>query len=277
MAVRPAAPDLPDRCPIGGGAGAGAADQSAAGPDRDLRNFAVTVDEVREGGNELLVRARVCVRKLPPDPQGDRTRISWDPWRAQFNGARSRPSVYDGSHPPANMFPREGLYRVGSCASGWLPFSDTTSSQTLESILYENGLGNVATWDPGPARDSPPPANKRVSWTFPEPFIPNGSERFSSKTLDGPAARFDAASDFHTIYQVRGLTWQGWASAVAIGQGRARRCAETCDEWRSVTIRLSEIKGIECGDNDLFSYYTRHRLTGFGSRNGEQLISPAFC
>lgn len=248
------------------------------GRTAEFEHFSVTASKLwYTTGHGLLVKARVCVKKLPPDPQGKTTRISWDPWSVQVSGNRVRPKLFDGSHPPEGMFASEGLHRVGSCAVGWIPFSAVTEPGDEETVRYANGLGDVAIWKAGSIEGRPRPSTKRVSWTYPAPFIPNNDEEFSSETLDGPTANFDATADFHSVYQMRNFRWEGWGSATATGKGRVRLCADTCDEWRQVSIELSNIKGIECGDNEPFSYYTRYRLTGFGSSDGDSLPSPAYC
>ncbi len=111
------------------------------GSTATFEHFTVTVREVtREGG--ARVHAEVCVRSLPPDPQGDRTRISWDPWSVS-NGSKS----VDAAGSPGTstgVFPIENTYRVGQCASGWIPFP--TTMKPIQ-ITYKNGIGDVAVWD----------------------------------------------------------------------------------------------------------------------------------
>jgi Domain of unknown function (DUF4352) len=50
------------------------------GSSATFKHFKVTVNRVSGKGSTVNVLAEVCVRRLPPDPQGDRTRISWKPW-----------------------------------------------------------------------------------------------------------------------------------------------------------------------------------------------------
>jgi len=88
------------------------------------------------------VLAKVCVRKLPPDPQGDRTRISWDPWSIRTSSGALHPKRSNSSRDP--LYPPDKTYRVGECASGWIPF--LTTSVVLK-VRYANGVGNVAVWD----------------------------------------------------------------------------------------------------------------------------------
>ncbi len=247
------------------------------GATASFQHFDVTVLQLwNTTGQGLLVKAKVCVKKLPPDPQGNATRVSWNPWTVRIDGRTTRPSLHDGSHPPADQFPAEGLHRVGTCASGWIPFSGVSDDQPIDQIRYANGVGDLATWNPGPVGRTPTDT-MRVSWTYPAPFIPNDYERFSTKTLDGPTARFEAPADFHRVYQVRNLRWQGWNLSAATGHGQARLCAETCSNWRAATIKLTKIRTILCGENEKFHFYTRYQLTGFGDRDGATYESPAFC
>jgi hypothetical protein len=115
----------------------------ASGSSAKFQHFTVTVSEIeRETSSEVRVLAKVCVRSLPPDPQGDRTRISWDPWSIR---AGSRTLSADPSHSAfRGALPPDKTYRVGQCASGWIPFF-TRADAT--SIKYANGVGDVAVWD----------------------------------------------------------------------------------------------------------------------------------
>jgi hypothetical protein len=106
-----------------------------------FKHFKVTLRRVRREA-DVQVLAKVCVRSLPPDPQGNRTRISWDPWSIRagsknVDAARSAASL-------EGAFPAEGIYKVGECASGWIPFP-TRAWPTR--IIYKNGVGDVAVWD----------------------------------------------------------------------------------------------------------------------------------
>jgi hypothetical protein len=99
-----------------------------------------------------MVKLRVCVRSLPPGSTGGRTRISRDPWTVTAGGRTHWPSVQENS---ADTFPRpnrtEGRFRVGECATGWLPFWSVASAP-VTSINYANSLGNRARWKTQPWR-----------------------------------------------------------------------------------------------------------------------------
>ena len=113
-----------------------------SGSSATFKNFRVTVSRIARDGSTVNVKAKVCVRKLPPDPQGDRTRISWDPWSIRTSSGTLHPKLSRSSH--HQLYPSDETYRVGECASGWIPFA--TSSGVLK-VRYANGVGNVAVWD----------------------------------------------------------------------------------------------------------------------------------
>lgn len=126
------------------------------GETATFENFRVTVDRLSpNSGTGLLIRAKVCVTKLPKNPQGNKTRISWDPWSVLSETRRAKAGVLDG-HPPSDMFPQESLYEVGDCASGQIPFAALANSEPITSIRYANGVGNSATWLPGKSGQQEP-------------------------------------------------------------------------------------------------------------------------
>lgn len=117
--------------------------QESRGGSATFEHFKVTVSDVDyESASEPLVRAEVCVRSLPPNPQGNRTRISWDPWSVTA-GTRASQAGYRGDT-PEHMFPSDATYAVGECASGWIPFP---IQGDLDIIRYANGVGDRAVWD----------------------------------------------------------------------------------------------------------------------------------
>jgi hypothetical protein len=113
-----------------------------SGSSATFKNFRVTVSQIARNGSTVNVKAKVCVRKLPPDPQGDRTRISWDPWSIRTSSGTLHPKLSNSSH--NQLYPSDETYRVGECASGWIPFA--TSSSVL-NVRYANGVGDVAVCD----------------------------------------------------------------------------------------------------------------------------------
>jgi hypothetical protein len=122
---------------------------AAQGASAKFEHFKVTLRQVRREA-DVQVLAEVCVRSLPPAPQGDRTRISWDPWSIRtgsknVDARRSNAALKSG-------FPPEGTYRVGECASGWIPFPTTAWPAR---IAYKNGVGDVAVWDVDSLEEDP--------------------------------------------------------------------------------------------------------------------------
>jgi hypothetical protein len=83
-----------------------------------------------------------CVRRLPPDPQGDRTRISWDPWSIRTSSETLHPKLSHSSRD--HLYPSDETYRLGECASGWIPFR---TGSTVLKVRYANGVDNAAIWD----------------------------------------------------------------------------------------------------------------------------------
>ena len=113
-----------------------------SGSSATFKHFRVTVSRIARNGSTVNVQAKVCVRRLPPDPQCDRTRISWDPWSIRTSFGTLHPKL---SHSPRDhLYPSDETYRVGECASGWIPFR---TGSTVLKVRYANGVGNVAIWD----------------------------------------------------------------------------------------------------------------------------------
>jgi hypothetical protein len=56
------------------------------------------------------------------------------------------------------MFPSDKTYRVGSCASGWLPF---LIKGRLDAIRYANGVGDRAVWDADHLNRKPKTTHKK--------------------------------------------------------------------------------------------------------------------
>jgi len=115
------------------------------GSSAAFKHFKVTVRQVEQAPPGVRILAEVCVRRLPPDPQGNRTRISWDPWSIS-TGSKSV-DAGRSSAPLPGAFPADRTYRVGQCAAGWIPFPAKTRPL---KITYANGVGDRAVWD---ARD----------------------------------------------------------------------------------------------------------------------------
>jgi hypothetical protein len=53
---------------------------------------------------------------------------------------------------PRQLFASDDTYGVGQCAAGWIPFQATGH---LDTIRYDNGVGDEAVWDPEHLSDRP--------------------------------------------------------------------------------------------------------------------------
>ena len=130
--------------------------RSASVPDRSearlrtlgetavFANFEVTVTQVRSYVDRTAARAKVCVRALPPDPTGDTTRVSIDPW-ALVAGEGGRAARRPAS-PSVSDYPVEAYLRVGQCVEGWIEFAAPPRDAPVRSVRYENSLGDRADW-----------------------------------------------------------------------------------------------------------------------------------
>ena len=90
------------------------------------------------------VRAKVCVRKLPPDPTGQTTRVSIDPWTIVVS-KRSLEARKPRETSPSD-YPVETFLRIGECAQGWIEFPAVPKGARLRSVRYRNFLGDRAEW-----------------------------------------------------------------------------------------------------------------------------------
>ena len=116
---------------------------NSKGSSASFEHFRVTVSQVSSSNSQVRLQAKVCVKSLPPDPQGKRTRISWDPWSIRAGSRTIEPDSH--ASPLKDEFPADATYRVGQCASGWIPFA---TNRTVSRIAYANGVGDRAVWDP---------------------------------------------------------------------------------------------------------------------------------
>lgn len=111
-----------------------------------FQNFTVTISRIEQPpqATQSLVQAKVCVTSLPSSYVGKRIRVSWDPWTVVAGSRKTEPG-YRGKV-PAGLFRADGDYPVGSCVSGAIPFP---VAGDLDSVRYDNSLGDEAVWDAG--------------------------------------------------------------------------------------------------------------------------------
>ena len=116
----------------------------ALGETVTFTNFEVTVTRVETYVDRTAARAKVCVRSLPPDPTGQTTRVSIDPWAIAV-GERSL-SARAPRDPSPSGYPTETFLRVGQCVEGWIEFPAVPEGARLRTVQYANSLGDRAAW-----------------------------------------------------------------------------------------------------------------------------------
>ena len=117
----------------------------ALGETAVFEHFEVTVTQVNAYVDRSTVRAKVCVRRLPPDPTGDTTRVSIDPWLLVAGRAEQLPARPPRQASPTD-YPVEAYLRVGQCVEGALEFAASRPGSRLREVRYQNFLGDRARW-----------------------------------------------------------------------------------------------------------------------------------
>jgi hypothetical protein len=112
------------------------------GSSANFNHFKVTVSRIAQNGSQVRLLVKVCVKSLPPNPQGNRTRISWDPWSIRAGSHTIKPK--SPSQHLGDEFPHDATYKIGQCAKGWIPF---VTNRGVTRIKYANGVGDTAVWD----------------------------------------------------------------------------------------------------------------------------------
>ena len=115
----------------------------ALGETAKFENFEVTVSRVNSYVDRSTARAKVCVRKLPPDPTGQTTRVSIEPWTIVV-GEQSLPARRPAEPSPSD-YPAETFLRVGQCVQGWIEFPAVPKAR-LQTVRYHNYLDDSAEW-----------------------------------------------------------------------------------------------------------------------------------
>jgi hypothetical protein len=118
--------------------------KTARGSSATFKHFKVTASKITQKGSRVRLFAKVCVRSLPPNPQGNRTPISWDPWSVRAGGETIKPNT--------GTFPARATYKVRQCASGWIGFK---TSDTVTKIKYQTSSATKLSVMPGICPISP--------------------------------------------------------------------------------------------------------------------------
>lgn len=135
------------------------------------------------------------------------------------------------------MFPSDATYRVGQCASGWIPF---IIRGKLDTVRYANGIGDKAVWDaanlgqkPTTSHARPGPSAKAAigegTFIVGEDIQPG---RYKARAKDGFCywARLkDDSGDFDSI--IANNTTSGQAS-VTIKKSDGAFETSGCTPWR---------------------------------------------
>lgn len=107
----------------------------------------VTVREISyDPAYGYLVSAEVCVRK--PTGNAPTNRLTWRAWTVVDDNEQAfTPSLVNNEVEPPWMYPRDGRYAVGQCASGVIPFAGLPADSKITQVIYK-GSTNSATWRP---------------------------------------------------------------------------------------------------------------------------------
>lgn len=112
---------------------------------KTFEHFSVSVLDKKVAGSVTGYKVKVCVVKLGPDPQGNRTRVSRDPWSFPVEGQDVPAEAASRFGRP---YPAESLLSVGECVSGWLTYDDEDGTKApADAIKYSNSYGETATFD----------------------------------------------------------------------------------------------------------------------------------
>jgi hypothetical protein len=107
----------------------------------------LTASGTMRGGDVYAVLVETCVRSLLPDSSEGLvlSRSSWTLSTSQGTVGADAPITDPISLPTS--YPEEGIYLVGECAQGWIPFG-VGPDTTVTAIRYRNSLGADVTWNP---------------------------------------------------------------------------------------------------------------------------------
>jgi len=112
-----------------------------------FKYFKATVLDKEVKGKVVGYKVEVCVVKLGPDPQGNKTRVSRDPWYFAYGttGAGVPANTVEPSSQFGSVYPAESLLAEGQCVSGWLTYN-VGDNQLPNGMIYTNSYGEQATF-----------------------------------------------------------------------------------------------------------------------------------
>ena len=107
----------------------------------------LTASGTMREGDVYAVLVETCVRSLLPGSSEGLvlSRSSWTLSTSQ--GTVSAEAPITDPIPLPTAYPEEGIYLVGECARGWIPFS-VGADTTVTAITYRDSLGADVTWNP---------------------------------------------------------------------------------------------------------------------------------
>ncbi|SDT22408.1 hypothetical protein SAMN04489812_4658 [Microlunatus soli] len=114
---------------------------------KTFEHFKVSLLDEKKSGALYGAEVETCVVKLGPDPQGNKTRVSRDPWSFAYGtqGAGVPANTVDPLGTFGKVLPAESLLAEDECVSGWLTY-DTSGNGFPEGMLYSNSYGEQATF-----------------------------------------------------------------------------------------------------------------------------------
>ena len=107
----------------------------------------LTASGTMRQGDVYAVLVETCVRSLLPGSSEGLvlSRSSWTLSTSKGTVSAEAPITDPISLPTA--YPEEGIYLVGECARGWIPFS-VGADTSVTAITYRDSLGADVTWNP---------------------------------------------------------------------------------------------------------------------------------
>jgi hypothetical protein len=107
----------------------------------------LTASGTMTGGDVYAILVETCVRSLPPGTT-DGLRLSRSSWTLSTSaGTITTDGPINDPISLPTVYPATGVYGVGECASGWIPFG-IGSGTSVSAISYRDSRGANITWNP---------------------------------------------------------------------------------------------------------------------------------